>query len=273
VHPSKPAIKWNQRPWQFYGLTQACVQLRAEYRPLWMRALEVRLTFVTLPKFEDVFLPKGTQQQHAPRLIQVSWEHGSDNYRGRNQLKPLLMLRARFPTLRFEFVPFDVAELKLMPGEKPCEECADMMIRYGYDSDPDCQCDDPDMSYAEWVELEEDRMCYTKIIEGFLANDNGIWHKAILDQNITTDCSFPSKTYLQFRITCKDTFCQSVSNFQDAWNLLKEWGILDLPGRNQMDIVLAFEETEKMVLDGFEVANSLVREFRVPRARLPNTGG
>jgi hypothetical protein len=75
-------------------------------------------------------------------------------------------------------------------------------------------------------------------------------------------------SHIEFRITCKDTFSHSVSNSQGAWNLLKEWGILDLPRRKQMDIVMAFVETESMVLDGFEVKNSVLREFRVPRARL-----
>jgi hypothetical protein len=185
-------------------------------------------------------------------------------------LTPLLKLRARFPALRYEFVPFDVADLKMMPGDRLCAECADSFDRYGHnaDWDGDCECDDHDMLYAEWVELEQSRMQYTKVIEAFLANDNGSWRQAIQVAKITAKWSSVNVSHIEFRITCKDTFSHSVSNFQGAWNLLKEWGILDLPRRKQMDIVMAFEETESMVLDGFEVKNSVLREFRVLRARL-----
>jgi hypothetical protein len=58
--------------------TQACAQLRAEYRPLWIRALEVRLTLNTLPLFEVAFLPQGSQELHAPQRIEISWDHESD---------------------------------------------------------------------------------------------------------------------------------------------------------------------------------------------------
>jgi hypothetical protein len=36
-------LRTEKRPWKFFALTQACKQVRAEFRPLWIRDLSVRL--------------------------------------------------------------------------------------------------------------------------------------------------------------------------------------------------------------------------------------
>jgi len=237
-----------------------------------MRTLCVRLTLATFPKFVDVFLSTDAEPMQAPKVVQLSWDHDIDNYSPRDQLTPLIKLRAQCPDLRYEFVPYEVADLKRMPGDTPCDHCMEMRDRFEYYdgwSDGECECVDPDTPYQEWIRQEESRMAYTKVLRAFLDNDNRTWAKDILDEKITARWLNMDYNYATFKIHCKESFCHSVSNFQGAWDLLKGWGILDLSRRSQMDIVLAFEEVDKMVIDGLEVKNSLVREFRVPKARLP----
>jgi hypothetical protein len=270
----KPTTWWKERPWQFYGLTQASQQLRAEYRPLWMRALEVRLTLEILPEFEKIFLPQSSKQLHAPKMIQISWEHGVDNHGVSDQMTSLLKLRARFPTLRYEFVPYGVADEKAMPGDEPCDHCSEMISTgrgeyYEPWNDIDCECIDPETPYQEWIELEQGRMAYTQILGAFLHNDNEPWAKAILNGEVTAKWMYIHSFVASFRISCKEPFCLGVTNMQDAWDVLKGWGILDLPRRAQMDIILAYTEVDTTVIDGYEVKNSFVCEFKVPRARLP----
>ena len=159
----------------------------------------------------------------------------------------------------------------MMPGDTTCDHCLEMRDRFDYDAsnETECECVDPDTPYQEWIRLEESRMAYTKVLQAFLDNDNRTWAKDILDGKITARWLNMNSNYATFKIQCKESFCHSVSDLQGAWDLLKGWGILDLSRRSQMDIILAFEEVDKMVIDGLEVKNSLVREFRVPKARLP----
>ncbi|KAF2831100.1 hypothetical protein CC86DRAFT_134829 [Ophiobolus disseminans] len=287
-HRPTPTTWWADRPWQFYGLTQVCAQLRAEFKPLWIRALEVRLTLTTLPGFVETFLwmgaqhvgtqPIGAQTMHAPKslrapkLIQIAWHHDSDNQPYPDQLDPLLKFHTLCPEFRFAFVPFDITDLKTMPGDAHCEHCLEMNERFGYDeswNDEDCECVDPDLPYQDWIYLEEDRIAYTGILQAFLHNDNKTWANDILDEKITAQRLGMTNSCATFKILCKKSFCHSVRDLQGAWDLLKGWGIIDLPRKAQMEIILAFEESETAVIDGYKVTNSLVREFRVPQASVP----
>lgn len=45
--------KRAKRAWEYFGLTQACQQLRVEYRPLWIRNLRVRTATHSLTLFVD----------------------------------------------------------------------------------------------------------------------------------------------------------------------------------------------------------------------------
>jgi len=49
--------------------------------------------------------------------------------------------------------------------------------------------------------------------------------------------------------------------------MLEGWGIFKLARKADMDIVLVYKEVEKTVIDGYEVKNSLLHGFRVPRTR------
>lgn len=68
---------WQERPWQFFGLTQTCRRLREEFRPLWMGRLNVRLTCMDIDDFLFDFIPD-THTTHAVANIELLW---SINYR------------------------------------------------------------------------------------------------------------------------------------------------------------------------------------------------
>jgi hypothetical protein len=185
---------------------------------------------------------------------------------------PFYLLKARFPALRFEFVPFGVADNNIMPGDVLCDSCEDMrdtMLDYweafsGDNSDCECDCD---MPWSEWVVLEVSRISYTAVFADLLSSSNPVWIRSLFAGDITIKYSISESTRrVTFRTVCKESFCHRVCDSQAAWDFLKGWGIFELSRKAEMDIVLVYEEVEKTAINGYEVRNSLLREFRVPRA-------
>lgn len=158
-----------------------------------------------------------------------------------------------------------------MPGDELCDYCA-RFVELGFENsgryeDYGCECETEDTPYAEWVQDEVNRIGYTKAFESLLSNRNPTWCTDILDKKLTIKHSLGKETTnVTFRIVCQESFCQDVKDIQDAWDVLETWGIFDLPSKAEMDIVLTFEEVEKTVIRGYEVKNSVVREFRIPGA-------
>lgn len=184
----------------------------------------------------------------------------------------MLKLRALCPDVRFEFVPYKVADQKWGPEDDICDHCVEMSDHvglFGAWDDDECDCVHPDTPYSEYVEIEEMKMAYTKVLQAFLRNDNPAWIKALLEEQVTAQWMSIYHNGAAFRFLCKEEFCHGVTDIQGAWDLLKGWGVLDLEGRDHMTFVLAFEESKKMIIDDCEVRNSLVREFRVPRPQRP----
>jgi hypothetical protein len=236
----RSATWWQDRPWKWFGLTQSCKQVRAEYRPRWMSALSVRLTPTALPYFAATFLPEeGALGSNAPEVVQVPWpcDHHKKS-KTQTFLTPLLQLKARLPAIRFNIVP------------------SDYNCRFAHSS------------WHGWSEKDERRIRNTAIFEDFLANVNAVWIKDVLNRNVTIEHSIVEDTQrITFHIVCKESFCHGVGDTQAAWDLLNGWGVLGLSRKAEMDIVLVYEEVEKVILDGYEVQNSLLRKFRVPRIR------
>jgi hypothetical protein len=239
-----------------------------------MQALQVRLTNTTFPLFVTTFLPETPASLHASDLIQISW--GRDEHKNlkiRNNLMPLFLLKARFPALRFAFVPLGVADNKTMPGHELCDSCEyirdtmpDHWAVYSGEND-EGECGDEDISWSEWVSLEEDRIRYTKVFADLLSNSNPVWIRSLFNGDITITYSISESTRrVTFRIVCKESFCHGIRDSQAAWDLLEGWGIFELSRKDEMDIVLVYEEVEKATINGYEVRNSVLREFRVPRA-------
>jgi hypothetical protein len=148
-NPHKPRTK--KRPWKFFALTQACQQTRAEFRPLWIYDLSVRLLSTSCSgAFVDTFLHHTAEFKHAPKLLQTCWEHG---YTPRVDITPLLRLVASCPSSRVDMVPYKVACGELMEFDV-CNNCLQREYQedhgLDYDSDlEDCDCPDYDMVQEE----------------------------------------------------------------------------------------------------------------------------
>jgi hypothetical protein len=264
-------VPWQQRVWQFFGLTQSCKQLRSEYRPLWIRDLTVRLKTGIFSEFVATFLPTSKDESLlGPKLIQISWDHGLDNILEKD-LTPFLLLRGRLPDICFDFVPYRLADLKMEPGEEPCEFCCERMHLEEHGHDPEdadgyCSCYDSDMDYEEWVMLEEDRMEYTDILKDFLSNNNEKWMADILAENINVKFSFDRESDLPtFRIFCKKPLKMAASDLAHAYDLLKSWGIFDLPSKALMEFFIAWEGKSKGRIGQYHMTKTVVRQVHVPR--------
>ncbi|KAF5849569.1 hypothetical protein GGP41_004994 [Bipolaris sorokiniana] len=59
------------RFWNFFGLTQTCRQIRAEFRPLWVRSSSIRFTGLeTSVSFISTFMPTIAELKHAHADLQ-----------------------------------------------------------------------------------------------------------------------------------------------------------------------------------------------------------
>ncbi|KAH7069360.1 hypothetical protein FB567DRAFT_614923 [Paraphoma chrysanthemicola] len=264
-HIIRYARSWATRPWQFFGLTQTCRQLRAEHRSIWIRSLSVRLYIHEIGDFAQHFFPDRVEQPVGPALIQISWDERDRDYP--NHLLSWLKFCDRFPSTDIDFVSAPVAD-GLRPGELSCNYCLALEADgrcgcyHGGCRDEDCECDDPDMNYYEWTELCEDRIAYLDVVRRFLLNHNDEWRKTVRQQ--LTSCTFSEyhAGHVFFKIHCRDTLAQTVSDAQSAWDVLKGWDLFDLPRARNMEFVLAFAEKKMSTIGGRSIIRSVVREMR-----------
>ncbi|KAF2831101.1 hypothetical protein CC86DRAFT_430773 [Ophiobolus disseminans] len=266
-------INWAERLWKFFGLTHTCKQLRAEYRPLWVRKLCMRITPSMLPAFIDAYLSGPIQQLHIPRLIQISWHHDMDNISTKDSM-PMLQLHAHCPTVRFHYIPYILAEMNTGPGDEMCDHCCEVMYMeeraFGDADDVDghCTCVGSEMDGDEWSMYQEDFMDYTEILDEFITNANEKWCQDLRDERMTVKHSFTRDTnHLTFRILVKEELAGSAGNFGRARDLLKEWGIFDLPRRRMMDFVLAFDKENEKMMRGCVTTMTMVREVKFARPK------
>ncbi|KAI4676674.1 uncharacterized protein J4E84_009509 [Alternaria hordeiaustralica] len=198
------------RPWKYFALTHVCTQVRAEYRPLWVRDLRVAFSATTqLTTFLDTFLRFENEPKHMPKLIQE--EEG--------------------------LYPYS-------------------------DDDDECTCPDFDMSQSEWEEFKHDQMEYTSDIPVFVHNTNEAWIKAVQENKVTVTCSFCHWSHHAiFKILYKDPVCETTADSQPAWDLMKQWGILDLPTKRGTDFIFAYEDKQTTEKDGHSMAHSVTRQI------------
>jgi hypothetical protein len=232
---SDPPTQWDRRIWQSLGLAQCCQQLRSEYRPLWIRNFAVRLRPHNFSEFVLTFFPPTTQEQkHGPELIQISWEHGVDNVCSQQDIMPFLLLHARFPNVRFQHVPYRVADLEQGPDEQVCDHCREEMYleEHGHDpvdADGECNCYNEFITPKEWLMEAECEMIYTENLEDLLHNKNDKWLADLLAGEMTVKCTYDRNTDLPtFRILRKTPIGKWGADCEGVYNLLKEWGIFEL---------------------------------------------
>ncbi|KAG9188752.1 hypothetical protein G6011_07457 [Alternaria panax] len=255
-----------ERTWQFFGLTQACIQFRAEYRPLWLRDLRVGFKEPSaLITFDNTFLNHGSESKYMPKLVQILWNHGEDD-QSRFVMSPLLRLHALSMSSRVEFVPLSVATGQSVHDDM-CHQCLRQYEREKHglppDSDnEDCSCPDFDLDQEEWEDFKNVQMAYTSELSKLIHNKNEAWIKVVQENKATISCTFCLWTHHAIiEILYKDAVCQAVTDSQPAWDLLKEWGIPNLPTKRETDFVFAYKANESMVKDGYRVSHSVSRQI------------
>jgi hypothetical protein len=251
---------WSERACTLLALTQVWQKIRAEYYPLWLRNLSVRLTIHALPPFMETVLPKYTDLAHAPKLVQICWDHNSNDSK-KLDLKCLLLLGSTSPTVCLEFVPYRVVD----PEDDLCDSCVkqidDHAPTWDYPEEH-CECFGSEMDYDDWVKLKDQRMSYMGVVQNLVSNQKQAWLHATRKTHIKVYATItPGTNPVSFRIVCKKRFCKDTNNTQTAWDLFKSWGLLDLTRNGDMDFVIACEQQSKVEIDGYQVKNSIVREF------------
>ncbi|KAI4613405.1 uncharacterized protein J4E87_009872 [Alternaria ethzedia] len=258
----------TERPWKFFALTHVCTQVRAEYRPLWVRDLRVAFSSTfQLTAFRDTFLQFENEPKHMPKLIQYLWDHGQDDEM-RFHLTPILRLHAHSPSSRLAIVPEKVA-LGVDVENDICHKCLmrhrhsrEFSIYSDSEDEDDCSCPDFDMSQSEWEEFKHDQMEYTSDIPVFVHNTNEAWIKAVQEQKVTASSTFCRWSHhAVFKILYKDPVCETTADSQPAWDLMKQWGILDLQTKRGTDFIFAYEDRKTAEKDGYSMAHSVTRQI------------
>jgi hypothetical protein len=86
---------------------------------------------------------------------------------------------------------------------------------------------------------------------------------------MTVKCKFNHHTNIPtFWILCAKPMRSATTESEDAYNLLKSWGIFELPYMRPfqvMNIVVAYEAKSTKRISGYEMRVSLVREIHLSR--------
>ncbi|KAF2848535.1 hypothetical protein T440DRAFT_509425 [Plenodomus tracheiphilus IPT5] len=220
---------------RFFALTQVNRQIRSEYRPLWLRGHSVRVMFEDLHSFIYTYYPDRAHYQHAPRLLSVSWDHGSFDLESTSNaeyvlsnIAILLELLAYCPTLTVQFVCHRIVE-----HEFPNRDCGACGHSIYCDCDAANECDHKSVIQEAVDELRE-QYEYLNQLNSFLSHRNTTWL-----QKIRTDA--PTKMDVYFTFESNDFIVYirfqkgrhtSVLNKKDMWKsgveFLKSMGMLDL---------------------------------------------
>ncbi|KAF2438714.1 hypothetical protein P171DRAFT_477084 [Karstenula rhodostoma CBS 690.94] len=164
---------------KFFGLTQTCKKIRAEYLPLWMRNASLRVLYEEFGSYVKTFHNKKQGSVQGPKQLLISYDLGAA-YEApetpRMNLLRLLRFRACHPSTGIEVVPHDEAGW-YNPERGPeyrmdefCSECdqadtgntwslcdhlKEVLEEYQYEA------------LAGYVHLEE--------VNGLISHDNPIW--------------------------------------------------------------------------------------------------
>ncbi|KAH7069359.1 hypothetical protein FB567DRAFT_246202 [Paraphoma chrysanthemicola] len=267
---------WADRRWQAFGLTRTCKMLRVEFRPLWLRNLQISLDSLKhLDNLMKDFFPDEGDLQHAPKLVQILWDHCMDDTDVRKDITPLVRMRASASSTRHEFVP-----VKLADGESyfddVCWYCVEQMDaeERGHDdwenSHEECFCFLEGMDPDDWEGYQYELIKSTKIVDKFISNGNAKWLDDVRCEKVSIQCIFgKSADPIKFRIKCKERFAQSGTQNPDedhtkgAWNLIQAWGFTEMHFPKGTTFVIAFEAETKTMASYHELVNSEVREIRI----------
>jgi hypothetical protein len=269
---AKPTKPYPERTWKFFALTQTCKQIRAEYRPLWIRAAALRFPYTgSASMFIETFMPSPADLKHAPKLMQIAWDNDIELHGRMQDLTQLLRLHSFCPEFRYQFI-----HEKLINGSCPrwdiCQFCVEEMELDEDDTDPGentfdyCTCPPSDLDHEEWAAWYTEKLHYLDKLSALLHSTNKAWLSDLREGKMTVHFAFSGPNHIKFRILHQEQICSSTSDDQPVWDLFDKWGMFSLLEQHSMDITLAYEQLQEVERRGYTMTASVVREMRCAKA-------
>ncbi|KAF2105394.1 hypothetical protein BDV96DRAFT_655673 [Lophiotrema nucula] len=157
----------------FFHLTQACYQIREEYRPLWLRASHINIQLGDLQGFLKTFYPATADYANGPSKLWLSWSHDSlvdKDELAYVEITQLLLLRAHHPATRLQFYPHEIAE---------ADEPAQAFLDYFCTPEGYLSSDLDDEAREEWAYKITQVYGLTDSLNNLLNHNNDIWFEDI----------------------------------------------------------------------------------------------
>jgi hypothetical protein len=248
-----------------------------EYRPLWMRAAAVRLNFISETiRYLAACMPNEADLKHAPKLLQIAWEHDMEKTTAMRDITPLLRIRAFSSSFYCRFVPYNVV-MEKAPEWDMCHFCSERYELEEHDMDMDrnmwteCTCPPMDLEVEEWVEWYTDQMEYMGAISDLSHSTNEIWLTNLRANKISVSFAIAEGAdNVTFRILYHQKLSNSASasDYHPALELLKKWGVFDLPCGPNVHWIVAYEEEHQFAAEGgLKMKTSAVYEAHFRKAK------
>lgn len=124
--------------------------------------------------------------------------------------------------------------------------------------------DPDDLDEEEWRDHLRQQMDYTHVLGNFVLNKTEAWLADVRNHKVKVKCRFAKVTNaITFRILYAEQFCQETSEFHQAQDLIKRWGVFELPRASEMKFILAYEGKQEFSANGYKMTNSVVLEVRI----------
>jgi len=249
----------NTRSRTFFSLTQACKQIRLEYRPLWLRQSVVLVDFIDLKEFLSTFyhIPSCPEAWYrdAPRELTVSWDHDMTEY-GDNKtlidIRLLLKLHAYSPR---SIITFKCR--RLLDFDLPCVKCDNCGACIHSDGYSECHlgseatghfCEHEDTINDVFASFHAEYE-YLRPLNEFLGNSNTKWLKEIQDMPLNSvelactmgENSYLPTIYIRFQEHSAPEQLQTRDMYRCAVTYLTEMGMADLEDWQELHYVVGVQ--------------------------------
>jgi hypothetical protein len=242
----KTCKAWNEPTWKFFGLIQTCQQIRAEYRPLWLRNLTLSLSNSCLKDFVTTFLSSSDGLNDVLKRVKIEWR-GRYDENAIHDLTQILQLRACSPTTSFLYGSYTIFN----EGDT-CSHCfKETKARrrgkvYDAKSIKSCTC-----TWVSWESYQSQTRF--RLVQNLIRNDNPVWQSRVLANQMSIGFYFVSRSDLiVIRIRCEDNLF-GVETSEDAFphaesarKLLETWGLFDLPAQELMKFHLETKNSKSL---------------------------
>jgi hypothetical protein len=245
--------------------------LRQEYRPVWLRNLNILLRFECVNDFIDTFL---LVPEQAPASLQILWSKSCEDL----DLTRLLRLEAYSPRISIEIVPHHAFQALTQGGIIPCKTFLNNASRaqksaWHTCAHTDCQgiAHDPmhrstprEYQYLvqNWCSEKTD-IAYLEVIKNFLSNKNEEWLQVVYNKDIEVQATFPYyEDEILIHITCNEKLWGRIEEpyTEGVANCVKKWALLDVHFAKIAFTIVYNKEITKYV-HGCTVTNSTRHEI------------